>query len=103
MSYDPTATCIGKLVKVVWTMLQVIQSGRGQCKPHPIVHVCSSQYAADDDHDETQCIIFMQDAYGNTPLIKACERGYVETARILLDHGTYMDHRNKVESLTLQA
>ena len=50
--------------------------------------------------DETQHI-FVQDAYGNTPLIKVCERGYVETARILLDHGTRMDHRSKV--YTLQA
>ena len=37
-----------------------------------------------------------QDEYGDTPLIAACRRGHVETARILLDHGANVDHQNKV-------
>jgi ankyrin repeat protein len=43
----------------------------------------------------------MQDVYGNTPLIQACQRGHIETARVLLDHGAARDHCNKVNSLML--
>ena len=35
---------------------------------------------------------------GNTALIKACELGHVETARVLLDHGAAVDYQNKVKS-----
>ena len=50
----------------------------------------------------TQCVFskLMQDKYGNTALIKACEGGHVETARILLDYGTNIDHQNNVSSRT---
>jgi ankyrin repeat protein len=40
---------------------------------------------------------FMQDVSGNTPLINACQAGFVETARILLDHGAGTDFKNKVK------
>ncbi len=38
----------------------------------------------------------MQDGDGNTALFTACERGHVETARVLLDHGAATDYQNKV-------
>ena len=38
----------------------------------------------------------VQDKLGNTALIKACQYGRVETARVLLDHGANVDHQNKV-------
>jgi ankyrin repeat protein len=50
-----------------------------------------------------QCVIkcvfskLIQDMYGNTPLINACRRGHVETARVLLDHGANVDYQNKVK------
>jgi ankyrin repeat protein len=40
----------------------------------------------------------IQSNNGNTALIEACERGHVETARVLLDHGAATDYRNKVKS-----
>ena len=45
-------------------------------------------------------IIFndMQDNDGDTALIRASERGYVEAARILLDHRASIDHQNKVSA-----
>jgi ankyrin repeat protein len=48
----------------------------------------------------TQCVFsnLMQDGNGDTPLIKACQRGHVETARVLLDHGAVVDCQNKVKS-----
>jgi ankyrin repeat protein len=49
----------------------------------------------------TQCVFskLMQDVYGNTALINACQHGHVETARVLLDHGAVTDYQNKVKSL----
>ena len=46
----------------------------------------------------TQCVFsnLTQDEDGDTALIKACQGGHVETARLLLDHGANMDHQNKV-------
>jgi ankyrin repeat protein len=43
----------------------------------------------------TQCLFSkpMQDEDGNTPLIKACRYGDVETARFLLDHGANVDQQ----------
>ena len=38
----------------------------------------------------------MQDKDGSIALIKACEDGYVETARVLLDHGANVDQQNNV-------
>lgn len=38
----------------------------------------------------------MQDGWGNTPLIGACQEGHAETAQILLDYGAVADHTNKV-------
>ena len=38
---------------------------------------------------------------GYTALIEACRHGHVETARVLLDHGTNIDHQNKVEKNVL--
>ena len=40
----------------------------------------------------------MQDKYGNTALIQACQYGHVETARILLDNGANVDHQNNVST-----
>jgi ankyrin repeat protein len=40
----------------------------------------------------------MQNEVGDTPLIKACQRGHVETARVLLDHGANVDQQNNVSS-----
>jgi ankyrin repeat protein len=51
---------------------------------------------------DSVCVLkLMQDVYGYTPLIQACQRGHVETARVLLDHGAATDYRNKVNSLRL--
>ena len=46
----------------------------------------------------TQCVFskLMQDKNGDTALIEAREGGYVETSRVLLDHGAIVDHHNKV-------
>ena len=41
----------------------------------------------------------MQDRGGDTPLINACLRGHVETARVLLDHGANVDQQNNVSSI----
>ena len=38
----------------------------------------------------------MQDDNGNTALMRACQLGHVETARVLLDHGANMDYQNNV-------
>ena len=40
----------------------------------------------------------MQDKYGETALIRASRQGYVEAARVLLDHGASIDHQNKVSA-----
>ena len=50
----------------------------------------------------TQCVFskLMQDNVGNTALIEACEGGHVETARMLLDYGTNIDHQTNVSSGT---
>ena len=50
----------------------------------------------------TWCVFskLMQDDVGNTALILACQCGHVETARILLDSGTNIDHQNNVSSGT---
>jgi ankyrin repeat protein len=37
-----------------------------------------------------------QDEWGNAALSLACAHGHVETARVLLDHGAYVDQQNKV-------
>ena len=38
----------------------------------------------------------MQSMNGNTGLIKACGCGHIETAKVLLEHGTVVDYQNKV-------
>ena len=38
----------------------------------------------------------MQTNKGNSARIKACERGHIETARALLDHGANVAHQDKV-------
>ena len=50
----------------------------------------------------TQCVFskLMQDNDGNIALIQACRCGHVETARILLDYGTNIDHQNNVSNRT---
>ena len=40
----------------------------------------------------------LQDKYGDTALIKASGQGYVEAARVLLDHGANIDHQNNIVS-----
>ena len=51
----------------------------------------------------TQCVFskLMQDEGGNTPLIQACQRGHVETARVLLKHGAKVDQQDNVSSIIL--
>ena len=46
----------------------------------------------------TQCVFskLMQDGDGDTPLIRACRRGHVETARVLLKHGANVDQQSNV-------
>ena len=39
---------------------------------------------------------FMQDGWGNIPLIGACQEGHAETAQVLLDHGAIVDYQNNV-------
>ena len=43
----------------------------------------------------------MQDEDGDTPLIKVCRGGHVETARVLVEHGANVDQQNNVSSKTL--
>jgi ankyrin repeat protein len=38
----------------------------------------------------------MQTNDANTALIIACDRGRIETAKVLLDHGAYVNQQNKV-------
>ena len=45
--------------------------------------------------------MIMQDSNGDTALIKACDSGYVETARILIDHGANIEHQNDVSIILL--
>ena len=40
----------------------------------------------------------LQDIGGETALITASRRGYVEAARILLDHRASIDHQDKVSA-----
>ena len=48
----------------------------------------------------TQCVFskLMQDEDGNTPLIRACLGGHVETARVLVEHRANVDQQNNVSS-----
>ena len=41
----------------------------------------------------------LQDNDGETALIIASQQGYVEAARVLLDHGASIDHQNKVSAM----
>ena len=41
-----------------------------------------------------------QNEWGDTPLSFACAGGHVETAMVLLEHGTYVDHQNKVSEFS---
>ena len=41
----------------------------------------------------------MQNDDHNTALIKACEEGHAETARMLLDHGANVNQQNEVRKL----
>ena len=40
----------------------------------------------------------LQDKNGNTALIRASSRGYVEAAGVLLDHGANIDHQDQVSA-----
>ena len=44
---------------------------------------------------------FIQDEDGDTPLIKVCRGGHIETARVLVEHGADVDQQNDVSSRTL--
>jgi ankyrin repeat protein len=37
-----------------------------------------------------------QNEWGNAALSRACACGHIETARVLLDHGAYINQQNKV-------
>ena len=41
----------------------------------------------------------MQDGDGNTPLIRACREGHVETARVLVEHRANVDQQNNVSNI----
>ena len=41
---------------------------------------------------------FLQYDYHNTALMKACEKGYADTVRVLLDHGASVNQQNKVRN-----
>ena len=47
-------------------------------------------------------LIYMlpQNEWGDTSLSFACAGGYVETAMVLLEHGAYVDHQNKVSEFS---
>ena len=45
--------------------------------------------------------ILLQNDSGSTPLAIACERGFVETARVQLEYGAYVDYQNKVFEFSL--
>ena len=48
----------------------------------------------------TRCVFskLMQDKDGDTPLIQACYGGYIETARVLVEHGANVDQQSNVSS-----
>ena len=50
----------------------------------------------------TQCVFskLMQDEDGDTPLIRACQRGHVETARVLVEHRANVDQQSNMSSRT---
>ena len=39
----------------------------------------------------------MQDEFGDTALIEACDGGYVAIAALLIDEGARVNYKNKVE------
>ena len=43
----------------------------------------------------------MQDEFGDTPLIEACDGGYVAIAALLVDKGARIDYKNKVANYCL--
>ena len=43
--------------------------------------------------------LLSQNEWGNMALSLACAGGYIETARVLLDHRAYVNYQNKVKSL----
>ena len=66
---------------------------------HDIVGV---RYDLEQFAHVTQCVFskLMQDEDGETPLIRACRHGHVETARVLLKHGANVDQQSNVSSRT---
>ena len=38
----------------------------------------------------------MQDEFGDTPLLEACDQGHLKTASVLIEKGAYIDFQNKV-------
>ena len=42
----------------------------------------------------------MQDEFGDTPLVEACDGGHVAIAALLIDKGAVIDYKNKVASLS---
>lgn len=43
----------------------------------------------------------MQDDFGDTALIEACDGGYVATAALLIDKGARVNYKNKVDPFCL--
>ena len=41
-------------------------------------------------------IYTMQDEFGDTALMEACDAGHVDTAALLIDKGARVDYKNKV-------
>ena len=49
---------------------------------------------------DSVCVLkLMQDEDGDTPLIRACRGGHVETARVLIEHRANVDQQNDVSSI----
>jgi hypothetical protein len=75
-----------------WGGQSLTQRGRGHCTTSCLsfVHLCQIP-------PPSVYFKLLQTKKGNTALIKTGERGHIETARILLDHGADMDYQNKVK------
>ena len=46
-------------------------------------------------------LIIVQKEYDDTPLMVACMKGHINTAKVLVDHGAIVDGSNSVKFLSL--
>ena len=82
-----------------WTMEQQLTTkirwGWWTCPDAVMKHVCRKVHWS-PLFISLLSYVYMQDEWGETALFAACRCGYVETAKVLLDHGANVHHRNKV-------